>query len=177
MEFQALIEARRSVRKYADKAVTKEQVEEIIKAAQNAPSWKNQQTSRYYCVLSKEKREEMREVCFPSFNKQRCENAAIIVTAFEKDNVGFDDNGQPINELGNGWGCYDLGLQNMLFMLKAKELGLDTLVMGIRDGEKLRAALNIPENEEIGAVLALGYADEEPKRPRRRELSDIAKIF
>lgn len=177
MEFQNLIESRRSVRKYAEKEVTREQVEEIIKAAQEAPSWKNQQTSKYYCVLSKEKREELRTTCFPSFNEQRCMNASLIVTAYEKNNVGFDDNGQPINELGNGWGCYDLGLHNMLFMLKAKELGLDTLVMGIRDAEKLRAALNIPENEEIGAVLALGYADEEPKRPRRRELSDIAKIF
>lgn len=177
MEFQNLIESRRSVRKYADKEVTREQVEEIIKAAQEAPSWKNQQTSKYYCVLSKEKREEIRTTCFPSFNEQRSLNAALIVTAYEKNNVGFDDNGQPINELGNGWGCYDLGLQNMIFMLKARELGLDTLVMGIRDGQKLRAALNIPENEEIGAVLALGYADEEPKKPRRRELSDIAKIF
>ncbi|WP_024856459.1 nitroreductase family protein [Ruminococcus albus] len=177
MEFQNLIESRRSVRKYADKEVTREQIEDIIRAAQEAPSWKNQQTSKYYCVLSKEKREEIRTTCFPSFNEQRSLNAALIVTAYEKNNVGFDDNGQPINELGNGWGCYDLGLQNMIFMLKARELGLDTLVMGIRDGQKLRAALNIPENEEIGAVLALGYADEEPKKPRRRELSDIAKIF
>ena len=177
MEFQNLIESRRSVRKYADKEVTREQIEEIIRAAQEAPSWKNQQTSKYYCVLSKEKREEIRTTCFPSFNEQRSLNAALIVTAYEKNNVGFDDNGQPINELGNGWGCYDLGLQNMIFMLKARKLGLDTLVMGIRDGQKLRAALNIPENEEIGAVLALGYADEEPKKPRRRELSEIAKIF
>ena len=177
MEFQNLIESRRSVRKYVDKEVTREQIEEIIRAAQEAPSWKNQQTSKYYCVLSKEKREEIRTTCFPSFNEQRSLNAALIVTAYEKNNVGFDDNGQPINELGNGWGCYDLGLQNMIFMLEARELGLDTLVMGIRDGQKLRAALNIPENEEIGAVLALGYADEEPKKPRRRELSDIAKIF
>jgi nitroreductase len=177
MEFQTLIGSRRSVRKYADREVTREQVEEMIKAAQEAPSWKNQQTSKYYCVLSKEKREELRTTCFPSFNEQRCLNAALIVTAYEKNNVGFDDNGQPINELGNGWGCYDLGLHNMLFMLKAKELGLDTLVMGIRDADKLRAALNIPENEEIGAVLAVGYADEEPKKPRRRELSDIAEFF
>ena len=177
MEFKELSEARRSVRKYADREVTREQVEEIIKAAQEAPSWKNQQTSKYYCVLSKDKREELRTTCFPSFNEQRCMNAALIVTAFEKDNVGFNENGEPINELGNGWGCYDLGLQNMLFMLKAKELGLDTLVMGIRDADKLRAALDIPGNEEIGAVLALGYADEEPKRPRRRELSDISKIY
>lgn len=177
MEFQNLIESRRSVRKYAEREVTREQIEEIIRTAQEAPSWKNQQTSKYYCVLSKEKREEIRTTCFPSFNEQRSLNAALIVTAYEKNNVGFDDNGQPINELGNGWGCYDLGLQNMIFMLKARELGLDTLVMGIRDGQKLRAALNIPENEEIGAVLAIGYADEEPKKPRRRELSDIAKIF
>lgn len=173
MEFQNLIESRRSVRKYAEKEVTREQVEEIIKAAQEAPSWKNQQTSKYYCVLSKEKREELRPTCFPSFNEQRCMNAALIVTAYEKNNVGFDDNSQPINELGNGWGCYDLGLQNMIFMLKARELGLDTLVMGIRDGQKLRAALNIPENEEIGAVLALGYADEEPKKPRRRDRKSV----
>lgn len=84
MEFQNLIESRRSVRKYADKEVTREQVEEIIKAAQEAPSWKNQQTSKYYCVLSKEKREEIRTTCFPSFNEQRSLNAALIVTAYEK---------------------------------------------------------------------------------------------
>ncbi|WP_295154683.1 nitroreductase family protein [uncultured Ruminococcus sp.] len=177
MEFKELTEARRSVRKYADKEVTRELVEEIIKAAQEAPSWKNQETSKYYCVLSKEKREQIRTTCFPSFNEQRCMNAALIVTAFEKDNVGFDDKGEPINELGNGWGCYDLGLHNMLFMLKAKEMGLDTLVMGIRDAEKLRAALGIPDSEQIGAVLALGYADEEPKRPNRREINDIAKFY
>lgn len=177
MEFQQLIESRRSVRKYTDREVTREQIEEIIKAAQQAPSWKNQQTSKYYCVLSKEKREAVRTTCFPSFNEQRSVNAALIVTAFEKNNVGFNDDGQPINELGNGWGCYDLGLHNMLFLLKAKEMGLDTLVMGIRDAQKLREVLDIPENEEIGAVLALGYADEEPKKPRRRELDDIAKFY
>ena len=73
--------------------------------------------------------------------------------------MGFNDDGQPINELGNGWGCYDLGLHNMLFLLKAKEMGLDTLVMGIRDAQKLREVL------------------EEPKKPRRRELDDIAKFY
>ncbi|MBQ8967519.1 nitroreductase family protein [Ruminococcus sp.] len=177
MEFQKLAEARRSVRKYADREVTREQVEEIIRTAQEAPSWKNQQTSKYYIVLSKEKREAVRTTCFPSFNEQRSLNAALVVTAFEKNNVGFNENGEPVNELGNGWGCYDLGLQNAYFILKARELGLDTLIMGIRDADKLRAALDIPENEEIGAVLALGYADEEPKKPRRRELDDIAKFY
>ena len=52
MEFQKLIESRRSIRKYdGSKKVTKEQIETLISAATEAPSWKNSETARYYCVL------------------------------------------------------------------------------------------------------------------------------
>ena len=48
MEFQNLIEKRRSVRKYAEgNTVTKDEILSMIKAAQEAPSWKNSQTGRY----------------------------------------------------------------------------------------------------------------------------------
>ena len=47
MEFQKVIETRRTVRKYsADERVTREQMEELLRAAQEAPSWKNSQTGR-----------------------------------------------------------------------------------------------------------------------------------
>ena len=53
MEFQKVIESRRSIRKYdAEKKVSEEQIREMIQAAIYAPSWKNSQTARYYCVLS-----------------------------------------------------------------------------------------------------------------------------
>ena len=46
MEFQNLIEKRRSVRKYVERnMVTKDEILSMIKAAQEAPSWKN---SLYY---------------------------------------------------------------------------------------------------------------------------------
>ena len=42
MELQTAFETRRSIRHYdAEKKVTKEQVETLIKAASLAPSWKN----------------------------------------------------------------------------------------------------------------------------------------
>ena len=48
MEFQKLIEKRRSVRKYsAGHTIPKEDILEMIRAAQEAPSWKNSQTGRY----------------------------------------------------------------------------------------------------------------------------------
>ena len=48
MEFNELLEKRRSVRKYkADTTVDRETIEEILKAGQQAPTWKNSQTGRY----------------------------------------------------------------------------------------------------------------------------------
>ena len=54
-----------------------------------------------------------------------------------------------IKKYGNGWGYYDLGLQNENLILKAKELGLDTLIMGIRDAEKIHEMFQIPETEQV----------------------------
>ena len=57
------------------------------------------------------------------------------------------------------------------------ELGLDTLVMGIRDGEAIREMLNIPETENVVAVIAVGYKAKEANMPKRKELEEIAKFF
>ena len=73
------------------------------------------------------------------------------------------------NELGNGWGCYDLGLQNENLVLKAADLGLSTLIMGLREADRLREILNIPETETIVSVIAVGKAAEEPIRPHRNQ--------
>ena len=179
MEFQKLIETRRTVRKYAaDSKVTREQMEALIRAAQEAPSWKNSQTGRYYCVLSREIVDKIRATCLPGAgNAGKSENAALIVTTFVHDRAGFQKDGTADNELGNGWGCYDLGLQNENLILKAEDLGLSTLIMGLRDGDKIREMLSIPESETIVSVIAVGKADEEPSRPRRRELEDVLKFF
>ena len=62
---------------------------------------------------------------------------------------GFDKDGTAVTEIGNGWGYYDLGLNNMALLLKATELGISNLVMGIRDGEKLRKEFDIPETDAV----------------------------
>lgn len=179
MELQDVLNERRSIRNYdADKKVTKEQLEIIINAAILAPSWKNLQTSRYYCILSDEMIKEISDKCLPEFNQKNSEGAALVVTTFVKNCVGFDRlSKEPVNECANGWGYYDLGLQNENFVLKAKESGLDTLIMGIRDGEAIREFLDIPENEQVVSVIAIGYAADAAQMPKRKSVSDIAKFY
>lgn len=175
MDFNDVIKSRRSIRKYcANKSVTSKQIEEIIKSAIYAPSWKNSQTARYYCAVEQEAIEKVRN-CLPEFNQKNSENSALIVTTFVHNRSGFKPDGEPQNECENGWGYYDLGLANENLLLKATEMGLGTLVMGIRDGEALKTALDIPNEETVVSVIAVGYPNIEPEMPKRKELADIIK--
>ena len=171
MEFQKVIESRRSIRKYdAEKRVSEEQIREMIQAAIYAPSWKNSQTARYYCVLSQDMFEKVRTECLPEFNANNVEGAsALIVTAVVKNRSGYERSGEPTNELGNGWGVYDLGLANENLLLKAAEMGIGTLVMGIRDE-------NIPEEQMVVSVIGVGYGTVSPDMPKRKSVEDVAVI-
>ena len=71
----------------------------------------------------------------------------------------------------------DMSLSNCYLILKARAMGFDTLIMGMRDANKLRELFSIPENETVMAVISLGYRAEEPNRPERKNLDEIVKIF
>ena len=175
MEFKELIMVRRSVRSYVS-APTHEELEGILRDAQQAPSWKNGQPARCYAVESPEMIAQISEKGLPAFNANNSRNAALIVTTFVKDLSGFGPDG-PSNEAGNYWGAYDLGLHDAYLVLAAKNAGFDTLIMGIRDADAIRAILNIPETEVILSVIAVGKA-EKPSGPRmHKDLSEIAKFF
>lgn len=178
MDFNKLIEERRSVREYdTDKKVTEEQIKEIVEAAIQAPSWKNAQTARYYCLISNEQIEQFKKQCMPEFNIKNTEGAVLLVSTFVENRSGFDRDGKAENEVGNGWGYYDLGLHNQNLILKAKDIGLDTLITGIRDADKIREFLKIPTEEIIVAVIAVGYGTKKIPKPKRKTTEDILKFY
>ena len=49
--------------------------------------------------------------------------------------------------------------------------------MGIRDAEVIRVKLNIPENEEIMSVIAVGKRSAEPSIRQRKELDEVVRFF
>ena len=177
MELQSALENRKSIRSYLSKDVEPEKLTALIEAASLAPSWKNSQTARYYFIHTPEKLEQIRAT-LPEFNRKNCEQApALTITTVVLNRSGYERNGEPTNELGNGWGFYDCGLGSMALLLKATELGLSTLVMGIRDAAKIRENLEIPENEAVVSVISVGYSDADPERPARKPLEKLARFF
>lgn len=174
MEFNTLIAERRSVRKFSS-APNHEELAEILNAARMAPSWKNSQTTRWYVVENQEKLEQIR-LALHAVNQQKVTNATLIVSTYVRDIAGFTK-GEADNEVGNGWGAYDLGLHDAYLILAAKNAGYDTLIMGLRDADKIRSALSIPEDEEIFSVIAIGKRAEEPALRPRKPLEDIVNFF
>lgn len=176
VSFDEVLTTRRSVRSYdASKKISEAEVRELLTATQEAPSWANQQPTKYYVAISDEKLAAVQDMV--GANKDRIKDAPVlIVSTFERGKSGFFQ-GNQTNEVGDGWGAYDNGLSNCYLILKARAMGFDTLIMGMRDADELRNLFNIPENETIMAVISLGYRAGEPNRPERRPLDDIVKFF
>lgn len=177
MDFSTLVEERRSIRAYQPgNKLSSSTLDEILKTVLQAPSWKNSQTGRYYIAVEEDSKAKVRSA-LPRFNQNSTENVlAYVITAFEKGRAGFTE-GQADNELGDKWGAYDLGLQNAYLILKAKELGLDSLIMGLRDSAALREYFAIPDSQEVGPVIALGYRKGEAVLRRRKSAEEISKVY
>ena len=178
MEFSKLLEERRSIREYAEGvSISKEDVEKIIYAAQQAPSWKNSQTGRYYVAITKEGIEKVRNA-LPGFNAERTKNvAAYIVTSYKTKISGYTSEPRPTDDNGDAWGAYDLGLQTENLLLKARELGYDTLIMGLRDSESITKIFEIPKDEAIMSVIAVGKRVNTPEKPERKQIEEILKFL
>ncbi|MBP5366224.1 MAG: nitroreductase family protein [Bacteroidales bacterium] len=174
--FDEVIASRRSVRSYdATKTISEAEVRELIASAQEAPSWANQLPTKYYVAQSPAMLDSVKNHI--GGNIRNVEGAPIlIVSTFERGKSGFF-NGQPANDLGDEWGAYDNGLANAYLVLKARAMGFDTLIMGMRETDALRRLFNIPENEAVTAVISLGYRNGEPKRPERKKLDEILKFY
>ncbi len=187
---------RRSIRKYSDKTVPTELIEQILDAARMSPSAKNRQPWKYIVLGGKNKeeflacmkkgieREENGQCTLPDSKNglpdakhtlKIMENAPLIIAVLNTNGsspfvpINADDR---ITELCD---VLSIGasIENML--LKATELGLGTLWIAntCYAYEELTAYLNT-EHQLIGAV-ALGYAEESPSQRPRKKPEEIAE--
>lgn len=177
MTFNDLIEARRSVRNYAPSAISRDELATIVREALNAPSWKNNEETRYHVALSSEAKEALWKGALPSFNVANSANAAaLVVVTFKKGLSGFGG-GAPVNELGDMWGAYDAGLASSYFILAAKNHGWDTLIMGIRDAEAIRKIMSIPDDEIVTAVVAVGKSAQQHYKTPRKGVDEVLRVM
>lgn len=177
MNLDQAIKNRRSIRKFLKKEVERDKIKKLIEAAQYAPSWKNKQVSKYYVIDTPEAKEKFLEKCLYNFNHKNMVDAPVIIACTVVDGVIGVKNGEYETPIKDGYQYFDNGLQVQNLCLKAYEMGLGTLIMGLYDFCETRTFFNIPNNEKLTVLIGVGYPDINPDMPPRKLLDEILKFY
>lgn len=175
-----LIAKRWSARAFSTRPVEKSKLLSVLEAARWAPSSRNEQPWRYI-VFTNDNPEMLQKAqsVLKEINDY-AKRAPILICAITKKT--YSENGSP-----NRLHFHDLGAANENMFLEAFNQSLIMHEMGGFDVEKAREIFNVPEDYEVGIMIAIGYQDtyhvlpdrlrEKAFAPRvRKPLSEIVFI-
>lgn len=153
MDALETIMARRSVRAYLDKPVSKADIETLLKAGMAAPSGMNRQPWEFYVLESEEAKKAAEEVLVYG----RYKSPIIIIVGIDQERCAPG--------ISHGLGYCDAGAATENILLAAKALSLDSVWCAVWPDEgrcnALRKALGIPFTVEPFAAIHIGYAKDE----------------
>ena len=168
------IETSRSIRKYRPDPVDHSLLESIVALASYSPSWKNTQITRYTAVEDSSLLEEIADRYTPEYNANIIRQAPMLIAVtFIKGRCGFERDGSFSTKKKDRWQMFDVGAACQTFCLAAKDKGLGTVIMGIFDEDGISELLHIPKEQELGALIAIGYPDIDPAAPKRKSVEEL----
>jgi len=141
------IQQRHSVRRYQDKPVEPEKLEQLLEAARLAPSAGNRQEWRFVVVTDA----DMRQKLITAANGQSfVGQAPVVIVACAVDN----EHVMPCGQLSSP---IDVAIALEHIALQAAEEGLGTCWVGAFDEAAVKELLGIPEAVRVIELMPLGY--------------------
>jgi len=175
-----IIKSRCSVRHYSDRPVEAEKLERILEAARLAPSASNAQPWHFYVVRDKEK--------IRSLTSRMPIGSKIVINGFVSEApVVIVATAGPIDLLhkvaaaivNKKWYFIDIGIAVEHMALEAWELGIGSCWIGWFDEKLVKKQLDIPKDQEVIALLTLGYPAEgfTPRPKDRKPMEEIVSFI
>lgn len=166
MEFEKVIEDRKSTRKFSDRRVEKDKLEKILNAGRIAPTAKNLQPFKIYVIESDEGLEKLDKAT-------RCRYGAktVLLVCGDKEK-GYKKEEYPIYVM-------DVSIVTTHMMLEATNLGVDNIWIEMFDGKVISEEFDIPENLIPVCLLPIGYKSKlcppSPMHKIRKKISDLVE--
>lgn len=156
------IRERRSIRKFTEDAISREDILTILEAGRWAPSGLNNQPWRFLVIPAGDPRQEKLAECTKYAHVVR-QSAALICITLDKERMYSE-----MKDHQGAGAC----IQNML--LAVHDLGLGAVWLGqiINDQDAALEAAGIPDTQELQAVLAIGQPAQDGTSSRL-ELADL----
>ncbi len=160
MDVYHCIKTRRSIRKYKNKKIPENLLKEVLQVATCAPSSCNQQMYYFINVEDEKIRERLEKEAGFWLNK-RIPHAVFVIA-----DKRFG------SELFANIQSAAAGIENIL--LYAHSIGLGGLWMcGVGDRGVIKKILNVSDKYHLVGCIGLGYPDEIPLTPTKRQIQEI----
>ncbi|MBL7204077.1 MAG: nitroreductase family protein [Desulfobacteraceae bacterium] len=172
-DLMSIIKGRRSIRKYQERDVSDEALNQILESVKWSPSWANSQCWEIIAVRDQGLKEKIQEI-LPKINPARKHFAGapvVLAICCKLESSGYY-NGQVTTKFGD-WFMYDLGIATQNICLMAHDLGLGTVIMGLFDHDRIGEELGVPEGFELVSLIPVGYPAKDSAAPKRREISEF----
>jgi nitroreductase len=186
MQFDQVIQTRRSIRNFKPDPVSAKAITDILEAARLAASGSNIQPWRFVIIKSQEIKEKLKGATRWRFALKapvviacctdllaadaRPDRLVELTQAGVFDNVEMDGEYSPPEKNREQLLAYlnmNVGIAITHMMLKAVDLGLGTCWIGGFDPIKTKEILGLGDNLHIVALLPIGYPERVPAaRPR-----------
>ena len=178
-----LMRTRRSTRKFQERPVGQELIDQIVEAGRHAPSGGNSQTTHFFVITDRAVMDELAAVVKNEFSQRevtpgmyRSMANSIRASKGEKYVFHYD---APVfivtandKDYGNNMADCACVLENMMLMANALDLGSCWInqLKWLNDTEAVNAIFRrygLKENERIYGAVSIGYPDTEDGLPNR----------
>ncbi len=168
MSFLELARKRYSCRKFTDKLVEQDKINDILEAGRLAPTAVNYQSQRVFVIQGKESLEKLKTVTPYHFD------APIAFLICYDSTLSWKN---PFNNFDEG--VVDASIVTTHMMLEVADLGLGSTWVGYFDQKLASETFNLPQNIIPVAILPVGYPNKEPSpmHNKRNELSQTVKYL
>ncbi len=168
MDFSDLIRYRYSVRAYRPDPVEKEKIDTILEAARLAPTASNRQPFRLFVIETKKHKETLQKLYEREWFVQPPLVIGIAAVKEEAWVRRFD---------GVNYAEVDATIAFDHLILQTADLGLGTCWIAAFDPIVARELLDLPDDWIPVAFTPVGYAADEPKPKKRRDLTGLVRYL
>ncbi len=154
-----------SPRAFSPEPIDDETLMRVFEAAKWAPSCFNEQPWRFIVARSPEDRAVFLDFLMPG-NRLWNENVPVITLVLSSRHFAHNGKTNPTHQ-------FDAGCAWGFLALSAWQNGLITHGMAGFDGEKARAVLEVPEEYDILAVIAIGKRGDKSQLPTEIQAREV----
>jgi nitroreductase len=165
MEFSELIKARYSVRAYTRAPVEEEKLQQVLEAAQLAPTAANRQPFQIIVIHTEGREDELKRI----YGRDWFVQPPLIICACGIPAENW------VRVDGKNYNDVDVTIAMDHLILAAADLGLGTCWIAAFDPDAARDVLNLPDGVEPIAFTPLGYPADTPRTKRRKSLEELVR--